>query len=49
MFGGAPPPPSAAEVRMQEAMAKSSIQFTISTCFLLYLSPFVVDYVQKLL
>jgi len=49
MFGGAPPPPNPAEVRMQEAMAKSTIQFTISTCFILYLSPFVVDYVQKLI
>jgi len=33
----APPPPNPAEVRMQEAMAKSTIQFTISTCFILYL------------
>ncbi|KAI5852250.1 hypothetical protein BZA05DRAFT_444787 [Tricharina praecox] len=49
MFGGAPPPPSIAEVRQQEAMAKSAIQFTAATCFLLYLSPFAVEYVQKLL
>lgn len=27
---------------MQEAMAKSTIQFTVSTCFLLYLSMFLV-------
>ncbi|KAI5787134.1 hypothetical protein EDC01DRAFT_788883 [Geopyxis carbonaria] len=49
MFGGAPPPPSEDEVRAQVAMAKSSLQYTLSTCFVLYLSPFVVDYVRKLI
>jgi len=49
MFGGAPSPPSVAEVRIQESLAKSAMQFTLSTCFVLYLSPFVVDYVKKLI
>ncbi|TGZ82084.1 hypothetical protein EX30DRAFT_370766 [Ascodesmis nigricans] len=48
MFG-APPPPSPAEVRAQEIAAKSALQYTLSTCFVLYLSPFVVDYVRKLI
>ncbi|KAF2672050.1 hypothetical protein BT63DRAFT_476863 [Microthyrium microscopicum] len=49
MYGG-PPEQSPAEIkaRAQELEASTTIQFTLTTCVLLYLSPFAVDYVQKL-
>ncbi|CAZ84951.1 unnamed protein product [Tuber melanosporum] len=49
MFGVGPPPPSAAEIREQEREAKNAIQGAVKTCILLYLSPFVVDYVKSFL
>ncbi|KAL1584754.1 hypothetical protein WHR41_06940 [Cladosporium halotolerans] len=47
MFG-APPPPSAEELRQQEALASQTVYGALATCVLLYLSPFAVDYVSKL-
>jgi len=47
MFGAGPPPPSAAEIREQEREAKGAIQGAVKIGILLYLSPFVVDYVKS--
>ncbi|CUS11525.1 unnamed protein product, partial [Tuber aestivum] len=44
-----PPPLSAAEIKEQEREARSAIQGAVKTCILLYLSPFVVDYVKSFL
>ncbi|KAF2755467.1 hypothetical protein EJ05DRAFT_502926 [Pseudovirgaria hyperparasitica] len=48
MFGGPPPAPSQAELKAQEEAASNELKFALSTCFALYLSPFVIDYVRKL-
>ncbi|PSK45255.1 hypothetical protein C1H76_8405 [Elsinoe australis] len=48
MFGGPPPPPSKAELEAQEQVANMTVASAAVTCVLLYLSPFAVDYVKKL-
>ncbi|KAF2156092.1 hypothetical protein K461DRAFT_291044 [Myriangium duriaei CBS 260.36] len=48
MFGGAPPPPSKAELKAQEEVARTTVTAGLITCALLYLSPFAVDYVKRL-
>ncbi|KAF2811878.1 uncharacterized protein BDZ99DRAFT_519120 [Mytilinidion resinicola] len=48
MFAGQPPPPSKAELQAQEAQANQEIKFTAGMCLLLYLSPFAIEYVRKL-
>jgi len=47
MFAAGPPPPSAAEIRLQELEAKNTLQTAITTCVLLYFSPFVISYVNS--
>jgi len=50
MFGGAaPPPPSAAEIKAQEQEATTTVQYVVLGAFMLYLSPFAVDAVKRLL
>ncbi|KAF4556862.1 Hypothetical protein D9617_1g087440 [Elsinoe fawcettii] len=48
MFGGPPPPPSKAELEAQERIANANVAGAAVTCVLLYLSPFAIDYVKKL-
>ncbi|TVY18994.1 hypothetical protein LARI1_G004107 [Lachnellula arida] len=48
MFGGPPPQLSAAEIRAQEDEANLTIQKVIVGAVLLYLSPFAIDAVKKL-
>ncbi|PNS19989.1 hypothetical protein CAC42_7956 [Sphaceloma murrayae] len=48
MFGGPPPPPSKAELEQQEQIAKVTMTGAALTCAILYLSPFAIDYVKKL-
>jgi hypothetical protein len=48
MFGGPPPPPSAAELKAQESEASLTVQKVIVGAILLYLSPFAIDAVKKL-
>jgi len=50
MFGGAAPPPlSKAEIKEQEDIAYQTIQSVAVGSILLYLSPFAIDFVRKLL
>ncbi|KAL2031232.1 hypothetical protein VTO58DRAFT_106583 [Aureobasidium pullulans] len=44
----APQPPSKAEMEAQEQSASVTVKQAIATCILLYLSPFAVEYIQKL-
>jgi len=48
MFGGPPPPPSKAELKAQEEEATMTVQSVILGSVLLYLSPFAIDYVKRL-
>jgi len=48
MFGGPPPQLSAAELKAQKDEATSTVQKIIVGAVLLYLSPFAVDAVKKL-
>jgi len=48
MFGGPPPQLSAAELKAQEDEAMSTVQRIIAGAVLLYLSPFAVDTIKKL-
>ncbi|KAF2085783.1 hypothetical protein K490DRAFT_67380 [Saccharata proteae CBS 121410] len=48
MFGGPPPPPSKAELAAMEAEASANVRMTAAACVFLYLSPFAVEYVQRL-
>jgi len=48
MFGGPPPPPSKAELQAQEEEASQTVKWTAGTCLLLYLSPFAIDLIRKL-
>lgn len=48
MFG-APPPPSPEELQQQEAIAAQTVYGAGIMCVMLYLSPFAIDYVVKLL
>ncbi|KAH8752936.1 mitochondrial outer membrane translocase complex, subunit Tom5 [Hyaloscypha finlandica] len=48
MFGGPAPPPSAAELKAQESEAALTVQKVVVGAILLYLSPFAIDAVKKL-
>ncbi|KAH6675081.1 mitochondrial outer membrane translocase complex, subunit Tom5 [Tricladium varicosporioides] len=48
MFGGPPPQMSAAELKAQEQEAALTVQKVIVGAVLLYLSPFAIDAVKKL-
>jgi len=48
MFGGPPPPPSAEQLAAQNAEAALTVQKIIVGSVLLYLSPFAIDVVKKL-
>ncbi|CZS91691.1 uncharacterized protein RAG0_02205 [Rhynchosporium agropyri] len=48
MFGGPPPPMSATELRAAEAESTLTIQKVLAGAILLYLSPFAIDMVSKL-
>ncbi|TVY41985.1 hypothetical protein LOCC1_G005358 [Lachnellula occidentalis] len=48
MFGGPPPQLSAAEIRAQEDEANLTIQKVLVGAVMLYLSPFAIDVVKKL-
>lgn len=48
MFGGPPPALSAAELKKAEAEATLTVQQIIVGAVLLYLSPFAIDAVTKL-
>ncbi|KAJ8109284.1 hypothetical protein OPT61_g7570 [Boeremia exigua] len=48
MFG-APPQPSKQELDRAEAQTMSDIKWTAASAVVLYLSPFLVDYVYKLI
>ncbi|RDI79242.1 Vacuolar transporter chaperone 2 [Venturia inaequalis] len=44
----APPSQSPAEVKAAEEVATQTVYGTLASCVILYLSPFVVDYVKSL-
>ncbi|KAJ4985983.1 hypothetical protein SVAN01_08565 [Stagonosporopsis vannaccii] len=48
MFG-APPQPSKQELERAEAQTMTDIKWTAASAVVLYLSPFLVDYVYKLI
>ncbi|UPX18432.1 uncharacterized protein EKO05_0008732 [Ascochyta rabiei] len=48
MFG-APPQPSKQELERAEAQTMLDIKWTAASAVVLYLSPFLVDYVYKLI
>ncbi|KAF8848842.1 hypothetical protein BDZ45DRAFT_810444 [Acephala macrosclerotiorum] len=48
MFGGPPPQLSAAELKAAESEAALTVQKVIVGAVLLYLSPFAIDAVKKL-
>ncbi|EPE29394.1 hypothetical protein GLAREA_00554 [Glarea lozoyensis ATCC 20868] len=48
MFGGPPPSLSAAELKAQEDEAIVTVQRVIVGAVLLYLSPFAIDAIKKL-
>ncbi|KIN08089.1 hypothetical protein OIDMADRAFT_174960 [Oidiodendron maius Zn] len=48
MFGGPPPQPTAEELAAQNAEATLTVQKIIVGSILLYLSPFAIDVVRKL-
>jgi len=48
MFGGPPPQASPAEIKAQEDEAAGTVQSVIVGAVLLYLSPFAVDAIKKL-
>ncbi|KAM0805280.1 mitochondrial outer membrane translocase complex, subunit Tom5 [Usnea florida] len=48
MFGGPQAPPSKAELKAAEDEAFQTVKQVAAASILLYLSPFVVDYVKKL-
>ncbi|KAL3417163.1 hypothetical protein PVAG01_11163 [Phlyctema vagabunda] len=47
MFGGPPPQMSEAELRAQEAEASLTVQKIITAAIMLYLSPFAIDALKK--
>jgi len=48
MFGGPQQPPSKAELKAQEEEAATTVTRVLVGSVLLYLSPFAVDYVKRL-
>jgi len=50
MFGGPPPQePTKAELEESEIAAQQTVQMVVVGSFLLYLSPFAIDYFKRLL